>query len=340
MGWLWVLLIILLLSAVIFFASALVFRKYTGRSDAHVYTTEERAPDRYKPYVRQYLAADAGLKEVPCEEVSLRSDDGLRLCGKLYRTKPENHRVVLCMHGYHAGGLYDMARFSRLYRELGLDFLIISQRCHERSEGTYITFGYKESRDGMAWCRFLLERYGADVRILLHGMSMGATSALLMTGSPELPHAVRACISDCAYADMKQETLNYFRKYPRVVQKSLLFLMNFWGKHRAGYTLQNTSALDAVSRAKIPALFIHGSADKFVPTVQGRELYDAYAGPKDLLEIPGAAHCFSYTVDPEKYDRKVRGFLRIYFPDEQRRAQASAEHFAVKKTGGKGGSAG
>ena len=42
----------------------------------------------------------------------------------------------------------------------------------------------------------------------------------------------------------------------------------------------------------------------------------------------------------EKYDRKVRGFLRIYFPDEQRRAQASAEHFAVKKTGGKGGSAG
>lgn len=314
----WILLGLLVLSAVIFLLSAHIFRKYTGRSDAYIYRSEEEAPPRYRPYVRQYLAAAAELEKVPCEEVSILSEDGLRLSGRLYRTKPENHRVVLCLHGYHAGGLYDMARFSGLYRELGLDFLIVSQRCHEQSEGTYITFGYKESRDGIVWCRFLQEHYGPEVRILLHGMSMGATAALLMTGSPELPTTVRACLSDCAYADMMQEARNYFRKYPSAVQELLLFLMNFWGKHKAGYTLQNISALDAVRRAEIPALFIHGGADKFVPTAQGRELYAAYAGPKDLLEVPGAAHCFSYTVDPKRYDQKVREFLALYFQDEKK----------------------
>ena len=55
-------------------------------------------------------------------------------------------------------------------------------------------------------------------------------------------------------------------------------------------------------------LFIHGSDDKFVPFEMTYENYKACAKAKRLLIVPGAGHGMSCYVEPESYEKAVRGF--------------------------------
>jgi fermentation-respiration switch protein FrsA (DUF1100 family) len=85
-------------------------------------------------------------------------------------------------------------------------------------------------------------------------------------------------------------------------------------KTRAGYDFQtDTNALEAVSKAKIPMLFIHGGDDNFVPTYMVNELFDACAAPyKDRLIVPGAGHAESYHIDKEGYEKKIDEFIEKF----------------------------
>lgn len=46
----------------------------------------------------------------------------------------------------------------------------------------------------------------------------------------------------------------------------------------------------ALKGADVPLIWIHGTADRVIPTSQGQKLYDGYMGPKTALIIPGAHH--------------------------------------------------
>ena len=47
--------------------------------------------------------------------------------------------------------------------------------------------------------RYGRERFGKDVKIVLHGTSMGGAAALMALGLPEIQETVSAVIADCAY---------------------------------------------------------------------------------------------------------------------------------------------
>ena len=66
----------------------------------------------------------------------------------------------------------------------------------------------------------------------------------------------------------------------------------------------------AVAQSTVPILFIHGSADDFVPCSMSRENYDACASEKELLVIPGATHAMSYYYDTPAYTKAVTDFLK------------------------------
>ena len=68
-----------------------------------------------------------------------------------------------------------------------------------------------------------------------------------------------------------------------------------------------------MSKAEIPMLFIHGGADKFVPTYMVHELFDACAAPyKDKLVVEGAGHGLSYFVDKDSYEKKMDEFIEMF----------------------------
>ena len=276
--------------------------------------TDPATPLHYRRYHEQKRNALADLEKLPTQMLEIRSHDGLCLRGRLYRVKEYNKKVVIAFHGYHASGINDMARFVNMYSRMGCDFLIISQRAHELSDGKYISFGVNEQQDGIGWCRKIIELYGEDVQILIHGLSMGAATVLMMTGNASLPENVKACIADSPYDDFYLEADHVFKDKvaSEQVRKAMLVNMNLFTKTLIGFRMEEAAPIQAVRVAKIPVLFIHGTGDDFVPCEMGQRLYEACTAQKEQFLVEGAAHVCSYSEAPEAYEERVSDFCRKY----------------------------
>ena len=89
-------------------------------------------------------------------------------------------------------------------------------------------------------------------------------------------------------------------------------LSNIVTKIKAGYSLEDASAIEQVKNSKTPILFIHGDKDDFVPYSMMDELYNATSSDKEKLIIEGAGHDHSYLVNPKLYWTSINTFLNKY----------------------------
>ena len=76
--------------------------------------------------------------------------------------------------------------------------------------------------------------------------------------------------------------------------------------------LEDVDPLQAVSRSRLPILFIHGTADQLIPLSMMKDLYNASPSKdKAALTVQGATHAMNDAVgDP--YYRYVFQFLDHY----------------------------
>ncbi len=96
----------------------------------------------------------------------------------------------------------------------------------------------------------------------------------------------------------------------------LLALMNVCTRVFAGFSIKEASTLDAVSKTKRPILFIHGTADTFVPCAMSQAAYDVCASEKQLILVDGARHGYSYLVDRPRVQAALAAFLEKYTSQE------------------------
>ena len=244
------------------------------------------------------------------EKVEILSEDGYRLKGVLMQTldDADPHRWVILLHGY-TGSKEMMYGYAYWYWTHGYSVLAPDFRCQGESEGDYIGLGATDSEDLAGWVELILER-DPEAEIVLHGLSMGASTALLYCGRENVPDNIKAVISDCAYTDaysMFQEKIGSWFHLPAfpVVDSAELMI-----RLRAGYDLKETSPLKAVSSSKVPTLFIHGKEDRMIPVSMCRELYDAAACEKEIMVVEGAGHAQAADKDPAHYFEEVERFLR------------------------------
>ena len=153
------------------------------------------ASHKYDPYRKEINRLFCQLSDRPYEEVSIESFDGLTLFGRYYHVK-DGAPLDIGFHGYRSSALTDFAGGSELSFSMGHNLLLIDERAHGRSEGRTITFGIQERWDVERWARFAVERFGADVQIILYGVSMGAATVLMAAGL-DLPENVKGIIADC-----------------------------------------------------------------------------------------------------------------------------------------------
>lgn len=270
-----------------------------------------------------YVIGDSWARRGMKEEVEILSEDGYRLKGVVFpaaRSQPGHvivqetvagsHRWVILLHGY-TGSKEMMFPYAYRYVQHGFNALVPDFRCQGESEGDYIGLGATDSRDLMLWIDLILQR-DPDADIVLHGLSMGASTALILSGMEDVPPSVRAIVSDCAFTDaysMFREKIGswfYLPAFPVVDSANLMIRL------RAGYDLRETSPLNAVKRRRIPTLFIHGREDKMIPVEMCLQLYEAAACPKEILIIDGAGHAQAGTRDPELYFDTADRFLETY----------------------------
>ena len=77
------------------------------------------------------------------------------------------------------------------------------------------------------------------------------------------------------------------------------------------YLLIDTNALNAIRKLdpEVPALFIHGGNDTFIPTFMVNDFYRAKRGIKEKWICPGAGHDQSWLFGIAKYRSVVYEFL-------------------------------
>lgn len=251
-------------------------------------------------------AMDYVLQHQP-EEVCIHSHDGLKLFGRYYH-RVDGAPMIIFMHGYRGSWLRDGNGIFIYSKKPGYNILIVDQRTHGRSEGKTITFGIKERYDCVSWITWALQRFGGEQQIVLCGLSMGAAT-VLMTADMELPKQVKGIVADCPFSSPKAIIREVIRRmnYPVDITYWLAKLAAKWiGK----FDLEETSAIEAVKKSKLPILIIHGDDDRFVPCSMSRECQLAGADHVELVLIEGAGHGLSSCVDAKKYEEVLWAFFR------------------------------
>ena len=244
---------------------------------------------------------------IPCEEISIKTKDGLTLFGRYYEKTP-GAPVDIMFHGYRSSSLLDFSGGVQLVMECGCNAIMVDQRSHGRSDGRCLSFGISERHDLVEWVNYAVERFGKDVKIVLSGMSMGAAT-VLMASELDLPENVVGIFSDCGYSSPREIIRKVLRDMKLPVGPTY-FMIRLGARLFGGFDPDSASAESALANnSRIPVLFIHGEDDRFVPCEMSRRNYDACRAEKRLLTVKNAGHGLSYLVDYESYSQAVKEFL-------------------------------
>ena len=246
------------------------------------------------------------LRAMPHEEMSITSFDGLTLRGKFYEYAP-NAPIELMFHGYRGTAERDLSGGVARCFQLGRSALLVDQRGCSESEGNVISFGINEHRDCLAWLDFAIQRFGKDVKIILTGISMGA-STVLMVSDQALPPNVLGILADCGFSSAKDIIKKVIRQMGLPAEVGYPFV-KLGAKLFGHFDLEAHSAVEAVKNATVPVIFFHGDGDDYVPCEMSRINYEACTSKKKLVIIPRAGHGLSYPVAPDTYLNALREFF-------------------------------
>ena len=267
-------------------------------------------------------------KSQDMKDFYIKSVDGLKLHATYLPAENPVRTVILC-HGYKGSRFGSVCHMAEFLHDEGCNLLFIDQRCCDESEGKYITFGSKEQFDILCWIRMLhktgiadrgnkinggndTDRGNKKLPIYIYGQSMGASSVLLASGH-KLPSEVKGIIADCGFHSMKEQLRDLASGWFHLNRIDFMLLrVDLLCNYFASFRMKDTETEKALRKNRLPVLFFHGTEDTYVLPKHSIENYNACAGPKELVLVPGARHLCSSYENPELYKSKLTEFFTRY----------------------------
>lgn len=276
-SYIWILLAVLIvivgLACTIYFSARYFVRLTILRKPTATLENNINANTNWEQHIDFISKRKEWLLQQKMEDIFIKSDDNLKLHATLLRSK-SNKNCVICFHGYTGKGLNDYGSIAKFYIEQGFNMLIVDERAHGDSEGTYIGFGVLDRYDVVKWVEYAIKRFENDVNIMLHGDSMGATTVLLASGL-NLPKNVKAIVADCGFTSAYDVFSHILKRDYHIPKFPIMNVTEIMTRKKAGYGYNDASTLDAVASTDIPILFVHGDKDDFVPIWMSEKNYEA-----------------------------------------------------------------
>lgn len=221
------------------------------------------------------------------EAVTIETEDGLRLGAWFVPgLGPLPRQTVVVFNGNAGHREYRVPLAAALHR-LGLQVLLTDYRGYGGNGGAPTEEGL--AADARAARAYLLSRPDVDpARIVYFGESLGAAVAVRLA----VEHPPAALILRSPFASLADIGAYHYRLLP----VRLLLRDRF-------------ASLDLAPRLRSPVLVVAGTRDAIVPIDHTRRLYDALAGPKQLVEI-AADHNDRALLDGEEMLGAISRFLR------------------------------
>jgi fermentation-respiration switch protein FrsA (DUF1100 family) len=245
--------------------------------------------------------------EVAYREIEFKSKDGVLLSGWYLPRENAPVAIVYC-HGLFRSRLEMLDRAEKFW-QAGYAGLLLDFRRHGKSGGELTSIGYLERLDIIGAVHYLVDSLQLKCPIVVHGVSMGAATALLAAAEDS---AIAGLIVDSSFLSFDDTVKRYAKiwlglpKFP-IVDELILFT-----KWRVGFSSDDFDLRRAVQKiGNRPILFIAGGADTRMPPEIAKTLYAASPSThKSLKIIENASHGKAFETDPEIYTQTVLDFLQ------------------------------
>ena len=282
----------------------------------HTKWTEQRAWQRvqdYYPWTAEWT--DSVRAEGVLRDTFIMTEDGRRLHAYYLPRHPKHDtvsvaRTALLIHGYRNSAI-DMMHLGYMYHHaLGCNILLPDLHAHGQSDGESIQMGWKDRLDALLWCRVADSMFSAPM--VVHGISMGAATTMMLSGEEGVPASITHFVEDCGYTSAWDEFKGELSSQFSLPAFSLLHVTSLLCDAMYGWNFTEASALRQVEKCTKPMLFVHGDADTFVPTWMVHPLHEAHGGEKQLWLTEGVEHALSYQKYPLEYTAVISSFIRLY----------------------------
>ena len=149
---------------------------------------------------------DAWVDTQDYEHIVIKNRDNKSIHGLVVKQKGPSDKWLVCVHGYTSSPK-GMGSYALHYYERGYNILLPCLRGHDMSEHQHISMGWLDRLDVVDWIQYLISVYGSEIKIVLHGVSMGAATVMMATGE-NLPFNVKCCVADCGFSTVWDEFKN------------------------------------------------------------------------------------------------------------------------------------
>ncbi len=240
-------------------------------------------------------------------EVSIETDDGLNLPGYFYINDKETKNTFVCVHGYNTNSDFAFAAMVEPILNAGYNCFLVNHRHFGGHEGKFTGFGILEKKELIKWIE-LVNSYFPDGKIVLYGTSMGAAT-IMQASDQDLTENVVGFIEDCGFTTCYDEFNYLMKSVTHLPSKPIIESLGFMTKNLLDLDIKSSDSREALKNTKLPALFIHGGRDNFVPTYMVQECYDACGSEdKQLIIYDTARHVHSHFKYPEQYEKDIFAF--------------------------------
>jgi pimeloyl-ACP methyl ester carboxylesterase len=248
--------------------------------------------------------------DLPFEDVSLRSADGVELRG-WWVPADEPLGTVVMVHGLNRTRV-EMVKKVPFVHDRGWNALLFDLRHHGDSGGEATTFGVREKDDVRAAIEIARERSPGST--VLWGVSLGGASVVLAAAEdPE----VAGVICDSSFRNLRDTVSHHIRLFRgwrwwlRVVPAwPVTDEVLFWMGRKGGFDTEAADVLGAAGRlSDRPVLFVANSDDRRVPKEIAFELAEAAGPAAEVLIVPGESHGGAWRNGTAAYESAAASLL-------------------------------
>mmetsp|Transcript_14316 Transcript_14316/g.23697 ORF Transcript_14316/g.23697 Transcript_14316/m.23697 type:complete len:462 (+) Transcript_14316:162-1547(+) len=232
-------------------------------------------------------------KEFQRTDFKVTNPRNLEVCCSHWEPKERSNPILPCviyMHGNSSSRLECLPNLAMLL-SLGITVLAIDFAGSGSSEGDHVSLGYFEKDDLDCVIKHLRDG-GSTSTIALWGRSMGAATALL---HGERDPSIAGMILDSAFSSLVTLAEEMVEKgkemgmpnVPQFVVRMAIRWIRSSVQKQAGFDIYELTPVQHADRCFIPALFVAGEEDEFVPPTHSQRIHDSYAGDKSLVLVAG-----------------------------------------------------
>ncbi|MCM1313067.1 MAG: alpha/beta hydrolase [Roseburia sp.] len=265
------------------------------------------------PFLKSWVRSLDRYREL--RDTTIYAADSVLLHAVYIRAGKPTRNTAVIIHG-HKSNAIGMLHIAYMYHhDMGFNVLLPDLRGHGKSGGTHIQMGWNDRKDVLLWMNVANALFGDDTRMVVHGISMGAATAMMVSGEKQPPF-VKAYVEDCGYTSVWDEICYVAERDYGLSDMPFVSLASLICQWKYGWNFKEASCVGKLRHADTPMFFIHGTADTYVPAEMVYTLYQAKPRNKHIWTVPGVMHARSYHDCREEYTRRVSAFVNMYFYNE------------------------